>query len=97
MGDNNDNDDDYASPPPSLVSLAASSDLEPLIPFGLGGQEALVTSAGYTKLAFSVFTQDFPLVLLGMSSSSFSASTIMDKDMADLGWRNSSWGLMGEA
>ena len=49
-GDNN----NY--PPPALAAEAASSELEPAIPFGLGGKEAAATSAGYDKLAFDVFS-----------------------------------------
>ena len=58
----NDDCDDYAPPHPESEAAAASSDLEPAIPFVFGGKEAVVTAVGYTELAFDVFARGYLLV-----------------------------------
>ena len=43
MGGGDEYDDDYDYLPPALAAAAASSELGPAIPFGLGGKEAATT------------------------------------------------------
>ena len=71
--------------PPALESVMASSDLETAITFGFRGQEAMATVVRYTKLTFAVFAWGYLLVLLGLSSLSFSTGVGNDKDMTALG------------
>ena len=40
-----------------IAAAAASSDSDPEIPFRFGGEEAISTEAGYTKLTFARFAQ----------------------------------------
>ena len=47
--------DNYEPTPPVLETAAVFSGLDMDIHFGFGGQEAVSTAFGYTKIAFSVF------------------------------------------
>ena len=84
-GDHMGNGNNNASRPPSLAALEASSDLEPEITFGFGGQEFMETAAEYTNLTFAVFAHGCLLVLLGFSSSSLSTGDCTNKYTVDLG------------
>ena len=57
-------DEDYAPTPLALVTAAATSDSEPAITFGSGGQEAVSTEVRYTEIAFSVLSQGCLFILL---------------------------------
>ena len=80
-------DEDYAPTPLALVTAAATSDSEPVVPFGFRGQEDVSTEVRYTEIAFSLFSRGYLLVLLGLYSSSlflsFSSGAGTNKDVKE--------------
>ena len=71
--------------PPTLAAAAESSDLEPEIPFVLGGEICCVDCSRYTKIAFVAFSCGYTLALLGSSSLSSFTGASTEEDAAALG------------
>ena len=81
MGGGDDDGKDY--PPPTLVAVAASSELEPVIPVGLGGGGG---SQRLWPVATNSHLPSLPVVLSlsSYSSSSFSTGSCTDNNAAAL-------------
>ena len=81
-GNKNDNND----PPPALLAAAAPSELDPVVPLGLGGKESAATSASYDKLVFSFFARGSLLVLILFHQRLYQQGRIGPGGGATFGW-----------